>query len=356
MTSNRLRLAGVVVVALAVLGAVVNADILEQILVKVNGEIFTKTDLENRQVAALRQLGQQIDPKSNPTDQQLRKMLDEVTPQLMVSVVDEMLLVQRAKELGYKMSDEQFKSILDSIKKDNKINSEEEFQAALKQENMTLADLRRNLERQWMVSRVQQNEVLGRIGVTEEEARKYYEAHKSEFTSPSNVTLREILVSVPKEAKATDETAAQQKATEIRQRVLGGESFDKLAAEASDSPSRANGGLIGPLSLNDVSPDLKKLLEGMKPGDVSEVLHGPTGYQILKLESITAAQTMAFEQAREEISNRVFTDKRKDEYGKYLTKLRSDAIIEWKNDDVKKAYETGLAQQKAGVTSPLAQQ
>src|SRR2546421_9479941 len=103
---------------------VVRAEIIEQILVKVNGEIFTKTDLEQRQVAALRQKGQQIDLKSDPTNQQLRKALDEVTPQIMVEAVDEMLIVQRGKELGYKLSDEQFKGIVDSIKKENKIENE----------------------------------------------------------------------------------------------------------------------------------------------------------------------------------------------------------------------------------------
>ena len=50
-------------------------------------------------------------------------MLDEVTPQLMVDAVDEMLIVQRGKELGYRLGDEQFKSVLDNIKKDNKIET-----------------------------------------------------------------------------------------------------------------------------------------------------------------------------------------------------------------------------------------
>ena len=40
---------------------------------------------------------------------------------------------------------------------------------------------------------------------------------------------------------------------------------------------------------------------------------------------------MPFEQAREQISDRVFTDKRKAEFEKYLEKLRAQAIIEWKN-------------------------
>src|SRR5580704_11786079 len=183
------------------------AEILEQILVKVNGEIFTKTDLETRQVAALRQKGQQIDLKSDPGNEQLRKALDEVTPQIMVEAVDEMLVVQRGKELGYKMSDEQFKSIVDNIKKENKLESEEQFQNALKAEGMSMADLRRNLERNVIMQRVQQNEVLGKIGVTDEEARAYYQAHMKEFTTSPSTTLREILVSTGNDARGVNAAA-----------------------------------------------------------------------------------------------------------------------------------------------------
>jgi peptidyl-prolyl cis-trans isomerase SurA len=317
--------------------------------VKVNGEIFTKSDLEQRQVAALRQKGQAIDLKSDLSNAQLRAALDEVTPLIMVDAVDEMLVVQRGKELGYRLGDDQFKSVLDNIKKENKMESEEQFQAALKAENMTLADLRRNLERQMIQQRVQQNEVLGKIGVTDDEARRYYEAHLNEFTTPPSVTLREILVAVSTDTKglnvATDE-AANARAEEIRKRVTsGGESFEKLAAEVSDSPSKANAGLIGPLSVNDISPELRKLIESMKPGDISELVRTPRGYQILKLETITPTQTLTVDQAREQISERVFTDKRKAEFQKYLQKLRTQAIIEWKNEDVRKAFEEGLKQQ-----------
>jgi peptidyl-prolyl cis-trans isomerase SurA len=336
--------------ALLVLAAVASprAEIIEQILVKVNGEIFTKTDLEQRQVATLRQRGQQIDLKSDPNNEQLRKALDEITPQIMVEAVDEMLVVQRGKELGYTLGDAQFKSVVDNIKKENKMESEEQFQAALKAENMTMADLRRNLERQMISQRVQQNEVLGKIGVTDDEARQYYDAHLKEFTTSPSVTLREILVAVPGDPKvlnvAADE-AAKGRAEEIRKRVTtGGESFEKLAAELSDSPSKANAGLIGPLSVNDISPELRKLIEGLTPGGVGELVRTTRGYQILKLETMTATQTMPFDQAREQISERVFTDKRKGEFKKYIEKLRTQAIIEWKNQDVKKAFDAGVKQ------------
>jgi peptidyl-prolyl cis-trans isomerase SurA len=327
-------------------GAAVRGEIVEQIVVKVNGEIVTKTELENRQVAALRQMGQQVDLKTNPSDAQLRQMLDKVTPQLLVNTIDEMLLVQRGRELGYKMADDQFQNVLDSIKKDNKIDSDEQFQAALKAENMTLSDLRKSLERQMIVSRVQQNEVMSKIAVNDEEARAYYDAHRSEFTSTRTITLREIFVNVPGDGKSVNvgmDEEARNKALAIRQRALKGESFEKLAADLSDAPSRANAGLIGPLNISDLSPDVQKLIEPMKPGDITEPLRGPKGYQILKLETATAPETKTFDEAREDISNKVFTDKRREEFEKYLKKMRAQAIIEWKNDDLKRAYEQGLA-------------
>src|SRR5947207_3739680 len=228
---------------LAIVGAAVaRADIVEQILVKVNGDIFTKTDLENLQVQALRQRGQAVDLKSEQADAQLRKALDEITPQLLVNVIDDMLIVQRGRELGYKLTDEQFKNAIDSIKKDNKIETDEQFQAALKQENMTMADLRRNFEKQMIRSRVEQNEVFGKVGVSEEEARKYYDSHLAEFTSPASVTLREILVAVPADAKGINvakDDEAKEKAATISPRAVADESFEKLAADVCDSPSRA---------------------------------------------------------------------------------------------------------------------
>ena len=336
------------VLTLAAAGAL-RAEIIEQILVKVNGEIFTKSDLEQRQVASLRQKGQALDLKSDPNNVQLRKALDEITPQIIVDAVDEMLMVQRGRELGYKLSDEQFKSVVDNIRRENKIESDEQFQAALKAENMTMADLRRNLERSMIVQRVQQNEVMAKIGVTDDEARAYYEAHMNEFTTAPTVTLREILVATPTDPKGINvgaDEAALEKAQGIRRRVTaGGENFEKLASEISDSPSKANAGLIGPLSVNDISPDLRKMIEKMKPGDVAEPVRTSRGFQVLKLDAITATQVMSLDQAREQISERVFTDKRKAEFQKYMQKLRAQAIIEWKNPDVRKAFEEGMKQQ-----------
>ena len=205
-------------------------------LVKVNGEILTKTELETRQVQALR--ARKVSPSTWRRDKgsaELRKALNEITPGLLVSSVDEMLMVQRGKELGYKLTDEQFKRVLDNLKTQNKIETDEQLQAALKQENMTMVDLRRNMERQMLYSNVQQVEVFSRVAVTEEEAHKYYDAHMTEFTTPvvghvardSRGRSRRIrAASTPPQTKPP-----RRKAEQIRARIAGGESFEKVAAE-----------------------------------------------------------------------------------------------------------------------------
>ena len=334
----------------AVLAAVIassplRAEILEQVLVKVNGDIVTKGDFERIQVEFLRQRPdlQNVTPDSP----ELQKAVAESTPQLILSAVDELLLVQRGRELGYTMSDEQFKGVLDNIKKDNNIEDEAKFQEALKQEGMTLADLRRQLEKNMLETRVQQNEVLAKISVTEDEAHAYYDAHKQEFTTPSSIMLREILITVPTSDRGVNvaqDDAAKAKAEDIRHRLLGGEPFARLAGEVSDASSKANGGLIGPINSDELAPALQKVLENIKVGEASEVIRTQRGYQLLSLESRTETKVKTFEEARADISDKIAEQKRRGETQKYLEKLRSAATITWRNDELKKAYEQALAE------------
>ena len=129
-------------------------DILEQVLVKVNGDIITKTELEQRQIAVLRE--------RNPAalkDDELKKALAEITPQLLVDAIDEILLVQMGRDKGYHLSDAQFKDWLDTMRKEQNLMDEAKFQGALKQEGMTIDELRKNVERRFLVSQVQREEV-----------------------------------------------------------------------------------------------------------------------------------------------------------------------------------------------------
>jgi parvulin-like peptidyl-prolyl isomerase len=327
----------------------IGAEIVEQVVVNVNGDILTKTEFEMRQVAILRTRPELANV--SPESIELTRAIAEVTPQLILEAVDELLLIQRGREMGLTLGDEQFNSILDNIKKSNNLESDEQFQAALKQEGMTMADLRRSLERQMLASEAQRRDVVDKISVTEAEAQAYYAAHEKDFTTPSEVTLREILVEVPvsdKGVNVAEDDEAKAKAEALRVRLMAGEPFARLAAEASDAPSKANGGLIGPIKGEELAPALLSQLDGLKVGDLTGVLRTTRGYQILKLESRTETKIKSFAEAREDISNKVGTEKMTAERLKYIDRLRAQATITWRNDELKKAYEQALAaRQKA---------
>jgi len=347
MINKRTALPLVLLTVLA--SAPIGAEIIEQVLVNVNGDILTKTEFEQRQIAVLRtrpELG-----NVTPDSPELRKAISEVTPQLILDAVDELLLIQRGREMGLALGDEQFNSILDNIKKSNNLEDDAQFQAALKQEGMTMADLRRQLERQMLASEAQRRDVVDKISVTEAEAQAYYEARKGEFTTPSEITLREIFIEVPvtdRGVNVAEDDAAKAEAEAIRKRLLAGEPFPQLAAEASDAPSKANGGLIGPIKRDELAEALQKMLDPMKVGDLTTVVRTPRGYQILKLESRTETKIRTFDEARSDISNKVGETKITGERMKYLERLRAQATITWRNDELKKAYEVALAaRQKA---------
>jgi parvulin-like peptidyl-prolyl isomerase len=339
-------------------GIGLSGEVIEQVLVKVNGDIITKTELEKRQVAVLRsKLNGQVDPETMKNDEQLKKMLAEVTPEVLVNSVDELLLLQRGRELGFHLGDDQFKQVVANIRKEQGLQDEEKFQAALRQEGMTMDDLRQQLERQMMIEQVQRQEVGSKLTITEAEAHQYYDLHPDQFTDPASITLREIQVEVPATKgqalvnAAADETA-KQKIADARTRLMAGEDFGKVAGEVSDAASKANGGLIGPFSRDDMSPQLQELLDKMKPGDITPAIRTPRGYQILKLETLKPQAVQPFDKVRDLIADRVASERTRNEMRKFLTRLRAQAIIEWKNDELKKAYEKQLAADDAAAASP----
>ncbi len=332
------------------------AQIIERVLVKVNGDIFTQTELEDRQTAAIRaRMGVDFKPEMVNDNAELKKAIDEVTPQLLVDAIDELLLLQMGKEKGYHLSDEQFKGWLENLRKEQNLGDDQKFKAALAQEGMTIDDLRKNVEKQFVVSSVQREEVGSKLTITEEEARQYYLTHRNQFAEPATVTLREILIDVPAASKggqASISVAAQdqaeERANELRKRILAGEDFAKVAAEASSAPSKANGGLIGPINLAEVSTSLQEMINKMKPGEITPPIRTNRGVQILKLETLKPSSIPPFESVRDIAADKVHDARQQTEVRKFLSRVRGQALIEWKNDELKKLYEKQVAVETGG--------
>ena len=315
-----------------------NGQILQRILVKVNGDIITQTDLERGQVEAIRQGGLRA-----TTETELRQALVEVTPQVISSAVDELLIVQQGRELGYHLSDEQFQDLVESIKTENNFPSDEAFREALMQsEGMTVDDLRRTMERQMLINQVQQVEILRKVVLTDSEAREHYENNLGEYTEPETITMREILIRVAEGIGGTVNVAADDQARhdaeEARLRILAGEDFALVAVAVSDAASKANGGLIGPIDLTFVNDTVQTALLGLVKDEISQPIRTPAGYHILQLVERTEPTPLPFDEVRDMIGNSVFSERRVKEFRSYINRLRTEAVIEWKDAQLEEIF------------------
>jgi parvulin-like peptidyl-prolyl isomerase len=141
---------------------------------------------------------------------------------------------------------------------------------------------------------------------------------------------------------SVDETV-KQRITAIRERALKGEDFAKLVEEVSDSATKAAGGVIGPVNTADLSPALADILDKLKPGEITEPLRTKAGYQLLKLETRSASEPETFERSKDQISQKILESRLDVERAKFLQKLLTQAVIEWKDDGLKKMYEAERA-------------
>jgi len=329
------------------------SEIIEKVIVRVNGEIFTQTQLVQQQIDAVREKNPKLQDLKQD-DATLRGMLAEVTPDLLVGVVEELLLVQRGRELGAKFTEETFKRYVDNIKTQNKLD-DEGLKAALAQSGLTMDLLRQNMERTYLAQATEQQEILRHMNITEAESRAFYKANPDKFMTPATDMLREIFVAVPAATTLAGqagvnvgaENAVREKIEAARARALKGEDIVKIISEVSESGSKANGGLIGPVKLAEMPPELRELIEKMKAGEFTEPVRTPAGFQLFKVETMSAPEVEPFDKVRNMITQQIQDSRLGGERAKLLDRLRGQALIEWKDDSYRQIYEKALAAKKA---------
>jgi peptidyl-prolyl cis-trans isomerase C len=168
-----------------------------------------------------------------------------------------------------------------------------------------------------LIETLVEREVMNKTVVTDEEAKRYYNQHKDEFTEKEQVKARHILV-------LTAEVAG-----EIRRALENGGDFAQLAETQSiDQHTAKNGGDLGYFERGQMVPEFEKSCFGLKVGEISGVVETQFGYHIIKLEDKKEAVTKVFYEVSDEIKKRLIADKQRAEYQKWLDRLEKKAKIE----------------------------
>jgi len=297
----------------ALLASAATPEILERVVAKVNGDIVTLSEFQSRQVAAVQAAGLS-------TDDRIERFLRENNARILQEAIDDLLLVQQAQEQGMRLRPDYIKEIIDGIKKENNITSDDELQQQLRREGMSVDDLKRNIERSIMKRQLLSHELESKIAVTEDEVRADYEAHRADYDRPGSLHLQEIVVKT--------ESGSPTLADDLVRRARAGEDFSELARAYSAAPTRAAGGDLGRVSRGDLTPDIEKAALALPVGGVSDPLSTPEGFRILKLAEKTEPTQVPFEDVKAEIQKRLSSERTEREYEAYMEGLRKAAIID----------------------------
>jgi peptidyl-prolyl cis-trans isomerase SurA len=219
----------------------------------------------------------------------------ELKLQMLRTLIDGEIMLQRAEKEGLLASDSDVDAKFNELKAPY---TQDEFNRQLASRHMSESEFKAQLRRDLSVQKLINKEIGSHISITDAQVAEYFNANKDKFNLVEpQIHLAQILVtSAPdpnihnlKNDKAQNDDQAKSKIEMLENRLKQGEDFGMLAQSYSeDANFGANGGDIGAVpvsSLDKASPELRKALLDMNPGQISKVIHTPEGYRILKVIS-----------------------------------------------------------------------
>ena len=241
--------AGLVAFAIASQADVVTV---EQIICKLNGDIITNLDLDHDRADLEKQMR-----ANGYTGKRLEDALKAEAPNLLRNKIDNLLLVQKGKELELKVDPDVNKYLADLQRQTNTADPEK-FQALVRQETgKSYEDFKADLKNNFYVQGVVSEEVMRKIQFTTEEVRAYYDAHKDEFQRQERVFLREIAISTKARGRCRAWRPPKRKPRIWWSRARRGERFNELAQANSDSATAKDGGALDPYKKGDLAPAIE---------------------------------------------------------------------------------------------------
>ncbi len=293
--------------------------VIDEVIAQVNDGVVTLSQLKREMKERVDTLKQQGMPEP-----QAQAEVEKRKAELIATLINEELLLQKGKELDFSERVEaQVNKRMLEVAQENKFFSIEKLEEAMRQSGVDPVATRQTMRVEMMKQAVLENEVDSKLfyGLSTDELRKYFEAHKDKFVKPETVELSEIFLGLAGKNEAEVKARISQYVDQIRK----GADFATLAKAYSER-SKDNGGKVGLFEVPNLRPDIAAAIKNIPAGGVSEPLKTDEGYQILRVDARTAgANTPTFNEmnVRQAITIERLPKERED----YMHQLLTDAYV-----------------------------
>ena len=304
-----------------------------KIAVTINGVDILESEIDRLVKPQLERIAKQSAQLPPTFAEQYAKQLRE---QFLEQMIRRNLLDEKVKEANIVITDEEVMSTIEEIATSQKEPlSLEEFKKKMAEYGQNFDEVKKEVREGLARNQFMQAHWAGKIDVTEEDARKYYDENPKQFEQPEQVRASHILIKPefidpnvdpnadPNEAK----TVAKAKAEDLLKQIKEGADFAELAKAHSNCPSAPNGGDLGFFSRGETTPAFENAAFELGIGQTSDIVETEYGYHIIKTTDHKQASTTAFDQAKDDIIRQLTQKKQSELAEEYIESLKAKANI-----------------------------
>jgi parvulin-like peptidyl-prolyl isomerase len=298
--------------------------VVDEVVAAVNDGVITLSSIK-------RELKGVVDSKvqEGMKREDAQKMVDEKQGELIANLINEELLLQKAKELGIEKDIEaDLNGRFVQIMKEQNLKTLDQLYDAMRKQGLDPEDIRDIWRRQATKEEVIRRDVQARVywEATGTDVKAYFEKHKAKFFKPETITLSEIFLNFAGQTQ----DAVRTRAKDLITRTRGGADFVKIALANSEAQDiQETKGVLGTVTVPDLEtrfPQYAKAVKGLKAGSIAEPVEDEVGIHILRVDARTAAATDAnFDE--DAVRRAILEEKYPEAMKKYMSKLRQDAYI-----------------------------
>jgi parvulin-like peptidyl-prolyl isomerase len=295
-------------------------DVVDAIVAIVNDEIITISDYKIEHDTIYDLLRSQLQ------GEEFTKQYEKEKEGLLERMITERLLLQEAIRQEIRSTvdiDGQIRNMVDGLKKQYNIESDEEFRRLMAQQGVDYDNWKVQQEKNILQQGLIFSEVGRSIAIDETDVVNYYDLHPEEFTTLPTYKLKGIYIS----SEDKSEQEAQAKMEEVNEKLAAGEELESLAGQYSEGPEKESQGDIGTYKKGDMDKTLEQAVANLEEGSLSSWVKIPSGWFLLKLDEKTESQLRSFEEVKKDIENELFMQEQQVKIQAYIADLKKRSFI-----------------------------
>ncbi|MEE3252855.1 MAG: peptidylprolyl isomerase, partial [Nitrospinota bacterium] len=250
------------------------------------------------------------------------------------------LINQQGKKEKLVLDNKMIETELESLR--SAYSSGDEFNNALKTRNINLEDIKKSMRIDLNARQLLNAQIKGKINISNEDVKKYYEENKSKFQRPEAYHARHILAAyfppkalrnqTIKELKKNKEffaRMAEEKIDKVIEELKKGADFKELAKNQSDDESsRETGGDLDYIYKGIFDESFDEAAEKLNPGEISEKIKTKFVFHVIQLIEKKPPELATFDEMKPGIQKHLFLEEAKKQVASYIEELKQTASIE----------------------------